>query len=154
MEIFLQKLSINKIAFKINDTYTNNNTQIQFMEFSNLLMNIIKSNKKENYEDKYDNIIIIFINTSDIRFNNQKECVDTINELNYNNYSIIIFTYDSEIREEKIEGIYSFVFGLNDGHFLKIKNYQQIRQILMNFCLKDSQEKFSNYNYEITDFML
>ena len=154
MEIFLQKLSINKIAFKINDTYTNNNTQIQFMEFSNLLMNIIKSNKQENYEDKYDNIIIIFINTSDIRFNNQKECVDTINELNYNNYSIIIFTYDSEIREEKIEGIYSFVFGLNDGHFLKLKNYQQIRQILMNFCLKDSQEKFSNYNYEITDFML
>ena len=154
MEIFLQKLSINKIAFKINDTYTNNNTQIQFMEFSNLLMNIIKSNKQENYEDKYDNIIIIFINTSDIRFNNQKECVDIINELNYNNYSIIIFTYDSEIREEKIEGIYSFVFGLNDGHFLKLKNYQQIRQILMNFCLKDSQEKFSNYNYEITDFML
>ena len=154
LEIFLQKLSINKIAFKINDTYTNNNTQIQFMEFSNLLMNIIKSNKQENYEDKYDNIIIIFINTSDIRFNNQKECVDTINELNYNNYSIIIFTYDSEIREEKIEGIYSFVFGLNDGHFLKLKNYQQIRQILMNFCLKDSQEKFSNYNYEITDFML
>ena len=118
------------------------------------LMSIINSNKHENYEDKCDNIIIIFINTSDIRFNNQKECVDTINEINNNNYSIIIFTYDDKIEEEKIEGIYSFVTGLNDGHFFQIKNYQQIKQVLMNFSIKDSQEKFINYNYEITDFML
>ena len=82
-----------------------------------------KWNKQENYEDKYDNIIIIFINTCDIRFNNHKECVDTINELNNNNYSIIIFTYDLEIEEEKINGILSFVYGLNDGHFFQVKYY-------------------------------
>ena len=117
-------------------------------------MSIIKSNKKINYESKGDNIIILFINTSDIRFNGQKECVDTINELNNNNYTVIIFTYDLGITEEKIEGIFSFVNGLNDGHFFRIKNYQQIKQVLMNFSVKISQEKFNNYNYEITDYML
>ena len=154
LEIFLQKLEVNKMAFKINEAYTKNNDRIQFMEFSNLFSNIIKSYKQTNYDDKVDNIIIIFINTSDIRFNGQKECVDTINELNNNNYSVIIFTYDIEIEEEKIEGIYSFVYGLNDGHFIQVKNYQQIKQVLMNFCIKDSQEKFHNYNYEINDYIL
>ena len=154
LEIFLQKLETDKLAFKINETFTHNNKKIQFNEFSNLFMSIINSNKHENYEDKCDNIIIIFINTSDIRFNSQKECVDTINEINNNNHSIIIFTYDNKIEEEKIEGIYSFVYGLNDGHFFQIKNYQQIKQVFMNFSIKDSQEKFINYNYEITDFML
>ena len=124
------------------------------MEFSNLFLSIIKSNKQANYEDRGDNIIILFINTSDIRFNSHKECVDTINELNNNNYSVIIFTYDNEIEEEKIEGIYSFVYGLNDGHFFKLKNYQQIKQVFMNFSIKNSQEKFNSYNYEITDYML
>ena len=154
LEDFLQKLEFNKLAFKVHDTYTNNNIQIQFMEFSNLLMDIIKSNKQENFEDKCDNIIIIFINTADIRFNSEKECVETINELNHNNYSIIIFTYDIEIEKEKIKGIYSFLYGLNDAHFFQVKNYQQIKQIFMNFSLKIFQEKFINYNYEITEFML
>jgi hypothetical protein len=154
IEIFLQKLEVNKMAFKINEAFTKNNNQIQFMEFSNLFMNIIKSHKQSNYEDQNDNIIIIFINTSDIRFNGEKECVDTINELNNNNYSVIIFTYDTEINEQKIEGIYSFVYGLNDGHFFQIKNYQQISQVFANFSVKDSQQKFIDYNYEITDFNL
>ena len=124
------------------------------MELSNLFLSIIKSNKQTNYVDNVDNIIIIFINTTDIRFNGQKECVDTINELNNNNYSVIIFTYDAEIDEEKIEGIYSFVYGLNEGNFIQVKNYQKIKQVLMNFCLKDSQEKFHNYYYEISDYIL
>ena len=142
------------MAFKINDDLFQNNKQIQFMELSNLIMNIIKSHKQENYEDLVDNIIILFINTSDIRFNGEKECVDTINELNNNNYTVIIFTYDFEIDADKIEGIYSFIFGLNDGHFFQIKNYQIIKQVFTNLCIKDSQEKFYNYNYEITDCMI
>ena len=154
LSMFLQKLEGNKMAFKLNDTYIKNYNQIQFMEFSNLFLSIIKADKQSNYEDRVDNVIIIFINTSDIRFNGQKECVDTINELNINNYSVIIFTYDTEIENEKIDGIYSFVYGLNDGHFFQVKNYQQIKQVFMNFCVKDSQESFNNYNYEITDFML
>ena len=154
IEIFLQKLEKNKMAFKINDDLFQNNKQIQFMELSNLFMNIIKSHKHENYEDLVDNIIILFINTSDIRFNGQKECVDTINELNNNNYTVIIFTYDFEIDDDKIEGICSFIFGLNDGHFFQIKNYQIIKQVFTNLCIKDSQEKFNNYNYEITDCMI
>ena len=154
LEFFLQKLEINKIAFKIKDTFNKNNNEIKFMEFSNLLLNIIKSHKRINYEDKNDNIIIIFINTNDIRFNGQKECVDTINELNSNNYSLLIFTYDNEIEEEKIEGIDSLVNGLNEGHFFIVRNYQQIKQVFMNLCVKDSHEKFNYYNYETTDFML
>ena len=145
---------MNKMAFKINDALTQNNNEIQFMEFSNLFLSIIKSHKQSNYEDRGDNIIIIFINTSDIRFNGEKECVDTINELNNNNYSLIIFTYDTDISNEKIESIHSFLCGLNDGHFFQIQNYQQIKQVFMNFSIKDSQEKFMNYDYEITDYML
>ena len=110
-------------------------------------MDVIKSDKQTNYEDMNDNIIILFTNTSDIRFNNHKECVDTINELNNNNYSVIIFTYDFEIDEEKISGIYSFIYGLNDGHFFKNKNYQQIKQVLMNFGIKNSHEKY-NFMYK------
>ena len=154
LSMFLQKLEGNKMAFKLNDTYIKNYNQIQFMEFSNLFLSIIKADKQSNYEDRVDNIIIIFINTSDIRFNGQKECVDTINELNINNYSVIIFTYDTEIENEKIDGIYSFVCGLNDGHFFQVSNYQQIKQVLLNFCEKDSQEKIKDYNFEITDFKL
>ena len=154
LEIFLQKLESNKIAFKANNEFNKNYFNIQFLELSNLFMSIVKSHKKINNENKDDNIIILFINTSDIRFNGQKECVDTINELNNNNYSVIIFTYDYKISEEKIEGIYSFINGLNDGHFFKIKNYQQIKQVLMNLSVKISQEKFINYNYNINDYML
>ena len=44
--------------------------------------------------------------------------------------------------------------GLNDGHFFKIKNYQQIKQVLKNFSNKELKEKFVNYDYEISDYML
>ena len=154
LKIFLQNLEISKVAFKVCGLFVTNNPRIQFVELSNLFMDVIKSDKQTNYEDMNDNIIILFINTSDIRFNNHKECVDTINELNNNNYTVIIFTYDFEIDEEKINGIYSFINGLNDGHFFRVINYQQIKQVLMNFASNYSQEKFSNYNFKISDFML
>ena len=153
LDIFLQKLESNKEAFQIIDNYNKSSIELQFMEFSNLFFSIIKSQKK-SFDDKNDNIIIIFINSEDIRFNGKKECVDTINELNNNNYTLIIFTYDTLISNEKIMNIHSFLCGLNDGHFFQIKNYQQIKQILMNFSVKESQEKFVNYDYEITDYML
>ena len=92
--IFLQKLEINKMAFKRNEVFNKNNNQIQFMEFSNLFLSIINLHKQANYEDSRDHIIIIFINTSDIRFNGIKECVETINELNNNDYTVIVITYD------------------------------------------------------------
>ena len=154
LEVFLQKMELNKGAFQINENYQKTNNETQFMEFSNLFLSIIKSQKQTVFEDKNDHIIIIFINTEDIRFNSKKECVDTINELNTNNYTLIIFTYDTIISSEKIANIHSFLCGLNDGHFFQIKNYQQIKQVLMNFATKESQEKFVNYDYEITDYML
>ena len=154
IDYFLQKLESNKGAFQLNENYNKTTNEIQFMEFSNLFFSIIKSHKQQNIEDKNDHIIIIFINTEDIRFNGKKECVDTINELNSNNYTLIIFTYDVNISKEKIESIHSFLCGLNDGHFFQIKNYQQIKQVLMNFSIKESQEKLVNYDYEITDYML
>ena len=153
LDLFLQKLESNKNAFQIIETYNKSSTELPFMELSNLFFSIIKSQKR-NYYDKNDNIIIIFINNEDIRFNGKKECVDTINELNNNNCTLIIFTYDTIIVKEKIMNIHSFLYGLNDAHFFQIKNYQQIKQVLMNFSIKDSQEKFVNYDYEITDNML
>ena len=87
LEVFLQKMELNKGAFQINENYQKTNSEAQFMEFSNLFLSIIKSQKQINFEDKNDHIIIIFINTEDIRFNSKKECVDTINELNTNNYT-------------------------------------------------------------------
>ena len=154
LDYFLQKLESNKGAFQLNENYNKSTNEIQFMEFSNLFFSIIKSQKQQNIEDRCDHIIIIFINTEDIRFNGKKECVDTINELNSNNYTLIIFTYDTNISCAKIDSIHSFLCGLNDGHFFQIKNYQQIKQVLMNFSIKESQEKFVNYDYEITDYML
>ena len=154
LDLFLQKLESNKGAFQLNENYNKTSNEFQFMEFSNLFISIIKSQKQRNFEDRIDNIIILFINTEDIRFNGKKECVDTINELNSNNYTLIIFTYDTLISNEKIMSIYSFLYGLNDAHFFQIKNYQQIKQVLMNFSLKESQEKFVNYDYEIADYML
>ena len=154
LDLFLQKLESNKGAFQMYENYNKKTNEMQFMEFSNLFLSIIKSQKQQNFDDKNDHIIIIFINTEDIRFNGKKECVDTINELNNNNYTLIIFTYDIDISNEKIESIHSFILGLNDGHFFQIQNYQQIKQVFMNFSMKDSQEKFVNYDYELTDYML
>ena len=152
LDFFLQKLESNKGAFQVNEKYNKKSNEIHFMEFANLFFSIIKS--KNNFDNKYDNIIILFINTEDIRFNDEKECIDTVKNLNNNNYTLIIFTYDTSISDEKIMNIHSFMCGLNDGHFFHIKNYQQIKQVLMNFSNKESQEKFVNYDYEITDYML
>ena len=46
LENFLQKLESNKIAFKANNEFNKNYFNFQFLELSNLFMNIIKSNKK------------------------------------------------------------------------------------------------------------
>ena len=154
LDLFLQKLESNKGAFQINENYNKTINEMQFMEFSNLFLSILRSQRQSNFEERIDHIIIIFINTEDIRFNSKKECVDTINELNNNYYTLIIFTYDTNISKDKISSIHSFLCGLNDGHFLQIKNYQQIKQVFMNFSIKESQEKFANYYYEITDYML
>ena len=154
LDFFLQKLGVNKGAFQLNENYNKTANEIQFMEFSNLFLSVIKSQKLQNTEDKNDHIIIIFINTEDIRFNGKKECVDTINELNNNNYTLIIFTYDTNISTKKVERIHSFLCGLSDGHFFQVKNYQQIKQVLTNISTKEYQEKFYNYDYEITDYML
>ena len=154
LDVFLQKLESNKAAFQLNENYNKKTNEIQFLEFANLFFSIINSQKEQNFDNKNDNIIILFINTEDMRFNGKKECVDTINELNNNNYSLIVFTYDILISNKKVMNIRSFISGLNDGHFFQIKNYQQIKQVLMNFSNKESQEKFVNYDYEITDYML
>ena len=110
-------------------------------------------NSQQTFDNKNDNIIILFINWR-YKSYDKKECVDTINDLNNNNYTLIIFTYDSLISNEKIMRIHSFMCGLNDGHFFQIKNYQQIKQVLMNFSNKELQEKFVNYDFEISDYML
>ena len=56
LDIFLQKLEKNKMAFKIKKDFNKNNNQIQFREFSNLFLSIINSHKQANFEEIRDHI--------------------------------------------------------------------------------------------------
>ena len=101
-----------------------------------------------------DKIILLFIKSDDLRFNNQDECIHIVNDLNKNNFTVIIFCYDEEIKMDKIYNIYCLLEGLFDGYFIHVKNYQQIKQTLMNFSNQNYQENFSNLNFENLELIL
>ena len=107
-----------------------------------------------NSPSNIDKIILLFIKSDDLRFNNQEECIHIVNDLNKNNCTIIIFCYDEEIKMDKIFNIYCLLEGLYDGYFLQIKNYQQIKQTFMNFSNSNYQENFSNLNFENLELVL
>ena len=94
------------------------------------------------------------INAEDIRFNSIKECVDIVNSLNDNNYTVILLSNDTEINKEKILSINSFIFGLYDGYFIQVNNYQRIKQIFINIATTNKSDKFVNYDYEFLENIL
>ena len=96
----------------------------------------------------------MFINAEDIRFNSIKECVDIVNSLNDNNYTVILLSNDTEINKEKILSINSFIFGLYDGYFIQVNNYQRIKQIFINIATTNKSDKFMNYDYEFLENIL
>ena len=123
------------------------------MELFNLFDSIIKSYPSQD-DILTDNIIIMFINSDDIRFSSISECLKIVNELNKKNVSVFILTYDVEIKKQKINNIHSFLNGLLEGYFFQIKSYQQLKQIFINLSTVNNQSNFFGYDYEGLDYML
>lgn len=115
---------------------------------------IMYSNNSSNNMNNVDNIIFLFIKSNDLRFNSQDECIHIVDDLNRYNCTLVIFCYDEEITMDKIYNIYSLLGGLFEGYFFQIKNYQQLKQALMNFANQNYQENFSNYNFENFELIL
>ena len=126
-----------------SDAY-NNSSHKKSMLYSNNSNNIYN----------LDKIIFLFINSNDLRFNSQEECIHIVDDLNKNNCTVVIFCYDEEIKMDKIFNIYSLLGGLFEGYFFQVKNYQQLKQVLMNFSNQNYQENFSNYNFENFELIL
>jgi hypothetical protein len=145
---FLQKLESHKNAFQYTESI-NFKKDTYFTEFYNLFDSIIKQ-----HTAKCDYIIIMFINAEDIRFTSIKECVDIVNALNDNNYTVVLLSNDREINNEKILNINSLIYGLYDGYFIQINNYQRIKQILVNFATRNKNDIFVNYDYECLENIL
>ena len=146
---FIQKIFKTNNAFELFDSY-NKNTNFHFTELFNVLNSIIKNfpTKEENIND---NIIIMFINSDDIRFTSIDECLNIVEKLNKKNTSLYLLTYDKIISKEKINNIHSFLNGLFEGYLFQIKNYQQIKQIFINLSIFNYQSNFFGYNFNTKD---
>ena len=121
------------------------------MELYNIFDSIIK-----NYpsNEDTDNIIIMFINSDDIRFTSINECLNIVEELNKKNTSVFLLSYDDEIKKEKINNIQSFLDGLFEGYFFQIKSYQQLKQIFIYLSTIKYQSNFFGYDYYSLDNVL
>ena len=97
---------------------------------------------------KSDNIILLFIESDDFRFSSKKECLDIVHELNEGNFTLIIFSCEELINENKTQNIQMFLSGLIEGYFLHVKNYQIIKQVFMNISNHEKMEDFFVYEYE------
>ena len=147
---FLLKIQKTKNTFELADDFETN-SNIPFMELFNIFDSIVKSYPPN---EETDNIIIMFINSDDIRFTSINECLNIVDELNKNNTSVFLLSYDIEIKPEKINNIHSFLNGLFEGYFLQIKNYQQIKQLFINIATKKSQSNFFGYDFDSLDHEL
>ena len=98
--IHLKMELLDKNKFELTESFLQNK-DLPFMELFNLFDSIVK-----NYPSKddsiTDNIIIMIINSNDIIFNSRKECLKIVDELNKNNVSAFLLTYDDEIAIKKL----------------------------------------------------
>ena len=147
LDYFLLKIQKTKNTFEFTDSFIINSNN-PFMELYNLFYSII-----QNYpsNEDTDNIIIMFINSDDIRFTSINECLNIVDELNTKNTSVFLLSYDDEIKKEKINNIQSFLDGLFEGYFFQIKNYQQLKQIFINLSTIKYQSNFFDYDYYSLD---
>ena len=153
LDYFLLKIQKTKNAFELTESYiTNSNSP--FLELFNIFDSIIKNYPVEENNTNTDNIIIMFINSDDIRFTSMTECINIVEELNKKNTSVFLLSYDEEIKKEKINNIHSFLSGLFEGYFFQIKNYQQIKQILINISTIKYQSNFFGYDFDSLDHTL
>ena len=149
LDSFLLKIQKADNFFEITDTYSTN-SNLPFMELYNIFDSIIKS-YSSNDENLTDNIIIMFINSDDIRFQSIGDCIKIVEDLNKKNTSIFLLSYDDKIETEKINNINSFLNGFFEGHFFQIKNYQQLKQIFINISNMRYQSNFFGYDFDIFD---
>ena len=123
------------------------------MELFNLFDSIIKSYPSQD-DTITDNIIIMIINSDDIRFSSINECLKIVDELNKKNVSVFLLSYDVEIFKQKVNNIHSFLNGLFEGYFIQIKSYQQLKQIFANISTVKNQSNFFGYDYDGLDYLL
>jgi hypothetical protein len=152
LDYFILKIQKTKNSFELTDSFEQNK-DLPFMELFNLFDFIIRSYPSQD-DILTDNIIIMIINTDDIRFSSINECLKIVEELNKKNVSVFILSYDVEIKKQKINNIHSFLNGLFEGHFLQIKSYQQLKQIFINLSTVKNQSNFYGYDYEGLDYLL
>ena len=153
LDYFLLKIQKTNNAFGLRDSFKTN-LNLPFMELYNLFDSIIKNypSSEDNITDNItDNIIIMFINSDDIRFTSISECLNIVEELNKKNVSVYLLSYDKEIKRDKINNIFSFLNGLFEGYFFQIKNYQQLKQIFINISTIKYQSNFFGYDFNSLD---
>ena len=131
-----------------NNNYNNN---VRFMELYETLSSIINSFPKKDDISFFDNVIIIFINSNDIRFNSVDHCLNIIDEINKNNVSLILLTFDKNIEKSKVDNISSFPEGLAEGYFFQVNDYYQIKQIFINLANDKHQANFIGFDYSSFD---
>ena len=154
LNYFLQKIQKINNTFELTESYSRY-TNMPFTELFNILESIFKNNNvtqgEDSITDATDNIVIMFINSEDIRFTSMEECLKTVKELNKKNVSLFLLSYDTEISMDKINNIQSLLSGLIEGHFYQIKNYQQIKQIFINISTIQYQSNFFGYDFHTID---
>lgn len=151
LDVYIKQLQKMKNIFEFNEII-GNVSNLKFMEFSSLFNTIIKSYVTK--DDSSDNIILMIINSEDIRFTSKEECVSVVDELNKYNASVFILCYDEVIKSAKVNDIYYLLNGFTDGHFFQIKNYQQIKQIFISLSSKNHQANFFDFDYSTFDLLL
>ena len=153
--VFIPPFSLNEFCTKFQKTRNNienNNTSTTnsnlFMGLYGILISVIK-----NYQTSKsnDNIIMLFINSEDIRFSSKADCINVVEELNKSNTSVYFFCFDKIIDNQKINNIQSFLNGLIEGYFFEIKNYQQIKELFYNISNNKKQSNFFKFNYQSFD---
>ena len=146
---FLLKIQKTKNSFELTDTYISN-SNIPFLELYNIFDSIINS-YPQNEENLTDNIIIMFIDSDDIRFQSINECIKIVEDLKKKNTSVFLLSYNDEIDPDKINNINSFLNGFYEAYFFQIKNYQQLKQIFIYISNINYQSNFFGYNFDILD---
>ena len=144
---FILRLSGVKNNSKLIDNSIKNKSET-FLGLSNIFEPIF--NNYQEFEQR-DNIIFLFIDSKDIKFSSVIDCVNTVDELNQNNTSLFIFSFDEKIGEKKIEDIQSFLAGLIEGYFFQFQNYRQLREIFVNLSTNKYQTNYFRYSYESFD---
>lgn len=149
LDSFLLKIQKAKNGFELSNIYETN-SNIPFMELYNILDSIIK-NYPVNTQNLTDNIILMIMNSEDIRFKTMNDCISIVDNIKEKNISLFLISFDEIIEPDKINNIHSFLNGLFEGHFFNIKNSQQLKQIFISISNNKIQSNFFGYDFEIFD---